>query len=123
MTVVIRTNGYCPKILDDEQNKPIETFICLKQLESTTAESIFNVIKLIILELNLKWESVVSVWFLGGKISGVQSKCKEQNSKILYVHCFAHCLNLVLIDSCISRMENSIIFESLIIYSIIHYLN
>jgi len=104
------------RYFDDEQNKPIETFISLKQLESTTAESIFNVIKLIILELNLKWESVVSVCFDGaasmaGKISGVQSKCKEQNSKILYVHCFAHCLNLVLVDSCISRMENSIIFD------------
>jgi hypothetical protein len=77
--------------------------MCLKQLDSTTAESIFNVIKLIILELNLKWESVVSVCFVGaalmaGKISSVQSKCKEQNSKILYLHC----LNLVLVDSCIS---------------------
>ncbi|CAI6355542.1 unnamed protein product [Macrosiphum euphorbiae] len=48
---------------------------------------------------------------MAGKISGVQSKCKEQNSKILYVHCFTHCLNLVLVDSCISRMENSIIFD------------
>jgi hypothetical protein len=42
------------RYLDDEQNKPIETFICLKQLVSTTVEFIFNVIKLIILELNLK---------------------------------------------------------------------
>lgn len=28
----------------------------------------------------------------------VQIKCKEQNENIFYMHCYAHCLNLVLID-------------------------
>ncbi|XP_050064188.1 zinc finger MYM-type protein 1-like [Aphis gossypii] len=36
---------------------------------------------------------------MAGNINGVQAKCKEKNSKIFYVHCHAHCLNLVLIDS------------------------
>lgn len=61
--------------------------------------------------MKLEWSSVVSVCFDGvatvaGSISGVQAKCKEENSKILYVHCYAHCLNLSLIDSICDKSRN-----------------
>lgn len=29
----------------------------------------------------------------------------------MYVHCYAHCLNLVLVDVCTSSKENRIVFE------------
>lgn len=32
-------------------------------------------------------------------IGGVQTKCKENNTNILYVHYYTHCLTLSLIDS------------------------
>lgn len=109
MSIVVR-------YFDDVENKPIELFISLERLEITDAHSILNVLNTIVHKLKLDWLSVSSVCFDGAAamadhISGVQSRCKEKNSKILYLHCFAHCLNLVLVDSCISRKENSMIFD------------
>ncbi|CAI6354123.1 unnamed protein product [Macrosiphum euphorbiae] len=36
---------------------------------------------------------------MSGSISGVQARCKQENNNIFYIHCYAHCLNLALIDS------------------------
>jgi len=71
--------------------------------------------------INKDWSSVLAVCFDGassmsGNVGGVQAKCKEQNNKILYVHCYAHCLNLVLIDSICehsSAPNNRLIFNFL----------
>lgn len=97
-------------------NKPIELFISLERLKITDAQSIFNVfcIYKIVHKIKLNWQSVSSICFnsaaaLAGHITEVQSRCKEKNSKILYVHCFARCLNLVFVDSYISRKKNSMI--------------
>ncbi|KAJ8891234.1 hypothetical protein PR048_010749 [Dryococelus australis] len=62
-------------------------------------------------KLNLSWKSVLAVCFDGAsemysRISGVQSRCKGINTKILYVHCFERCLNLVLQD-----LKNSLMFD------------
>jgi hypothetical protein len=43
---------------------------------------------------------------MSGNISGVQWKFEEMNAKILYVHYYAHCLNLSLIDSITSNTSN-----------------
>jgi len=55
-------------------------------------------------KLNLDWSAVLAVCFDGasnmsGSYNGVQAKCKENNSKLMYVHCYTHCLNLMLVDS------------------------
>jgi len=90
---------------DPATNRPVESFITLKKMISVTANSIFQTINdVVTIELGLQWASVLSVCFDGastmaGNIGGVQAKCKEKNSNILYVHCYAHCLNLSLIDS------------------------
>jgi len=48
-----------------------------------------------------------------------QAKCKEENSKILYAHCYAHCLNLSLIDSICAKSsyknsnQNRVLFDFL----------
>lgn len=98
-------------------NKPIELFISLERLKTTDAQSIFNVfcIYKIVHKIKLNWQSVSSICFdsaaaLAGHITEVQSRCKEKNSKILYVGTlFARCLNLVFVDSYISRKKNSMI--------------
>jgi len=48
---------------------------------------------------------------MSGSVSGVQMRCKELNSNIVYVHCYAHCLNLVLVDACILDKGNILIFD------------
>lgn len=48
---------------------------------------------------------------MSGHVSGVQAKYKEQNNKIVYVHCYAHCLNLVLVDGCLSQAENKMLLD------------
>jgi len=75
---------------------------------SVNADSIFQAITDVLKDqMKLEWSSVVSVCFtMAGSISGVQAKCKEENSKILYVDCYAHCLNLSLIDSICDKSSN-----------------
>lgn len=36
---------------------------------------------------------------MSGSLNGVQAKFKEKNDKTVFVHCYGHCLNLVLVDS------------------------
>jgi len=67
-------------------------------------------------EINVIWQSVLAVCFDGtsgmsGKINGVQMKVKEVNSKVQYVHCFDHCLNLILVD--LLGNTNCVIFDFL----------
>jgi len=68
-------------------------------------------------EYNQNWNSVLDVCLdvastMSGHISGVQACCKQKNNKIIYVHCYGHCLNLALIDS-IFKKNNRIIFDFL----------
>jgi len=107
MAVIVR-------YFDDEKNKPVETFIGIQRLTSVNALSIFNNLTTKISEINVTWQLVLAVCFDGasamsGKINGVQMKVKEVNSKIQYVHCFGHCLNLVLVDSLGNK--NRVIFD------------
>ena len=34
-----------------------------------------------------------------GRYFGLQARVKMESPKALYVHCYAHCLNLVLVDT------------------------
>lgn len=92
------------RYFDEGKNKPVETFITLNQMKSVTAQSIFESLNDMLKLIGKNWNSVLSTCFDGastmaGKIGGVQAKCKAQNSKIYYVHCYAHCLNLALVNS------------------------
>jgi len=97
---------------------PVERFICLKRILSVNSNAMFSELSEIISTYNLNWNDVVSVCFDGastisGCISGVQTKCKEENSRIMYVHCYAHCLNLVLVDACTTRRNIPMIFKEI----------
>ncbi|XP_022183530.1 zinc finger MYM-type protein 1-like [Myzus persicae] len=107
MSVIVR-------YYDDIINSPVEYFVCMMQLTAVDSQSIFDSLSSIIeKQLGLSWLDVVAVCFDGAatmaESNGVQLKCKEINSKIFYVHCHAHCLNLVLIDS-IGR-KNRLVFD------------
>ncbi|KAL4113463.1 hypothetical protein QTP88_017079 [Uroleucon formosanum] len=77
-----------------------------------TTQAIFDCLHDVLILMGKDWHSVLSVCFDGastmaGKIGGVQTKCKEQNSNIKYIHCYAHCLNLALVDSVCDKSKNS----------------
>jgi len=104
---------------DKQTNRPIETFVALRRMKSVDAQSIFDAITSVLLQSSKNWTSVISVCFDGastmsGAIGGVQAKCKVENKNILYVHCYAHCLNLALVDSVCekdNRKNNRCIFN------------
>jgi len=64
---------------DKQTNRPIETFVALRRMKSVDAQSIFDAITSILLQLSKNWTSVISVFFDGastmsGGIGGVQAK-------------------------------------------------
>lgn len=109
MSVVVR-------FFDPSKNKPIEIFIGLQRLHAVDASSIFNSLTEKIKEINVDWSSVLAVCFdgaatLSGKNNGVQAKIKIENPQIQYIHCYGHCLNLVLVDSL--GHKNRVVFDFL----------
>jgi len=101
------------RYFDIKTNRPIETFITLIRMLSVDAESIFNALNdVITCQFKLDWKNVVAVCFDGaatmaGNINGVQAKCKNKNKNILHVHCYAHCLNLTLMDAVCANAKYS----------------
>lgn len=120
MSVVIR-------YFDKKLNTPVESFIGLQRLLKVDAQSIFDSLNdMLVNKLNLDWSAVLAVCFDGasnilGSYNGVQAKFKEKNSKLMYVHCYAHCLNLMLVDSIGPRNKIAFNFFGIIqlIYSFI----
>jgi len=81
-------------------------------MKSVTAQAIFGRLHDVLIHMGKDWHSVLSVCFDGastmaGKIRGMQTKCKEQNLSIKYVHCYAHCLTLTLVDLVCDKSKNS----------------
>jgi len=84
--------------------RPIEQFVCMKRMMTVDATNIFNALNEVVEDYEIKWENVISTCFDGaatmsGSITGVQTKFKEKNPKSFFVHCYVHCLNLILVDS------------------------
>jgi len=50
---------------------------------------------------------------MSGKISGVQQHIKEHAPMAIYIHCYSHCLSLVLVDSMKLVLEVSEFFTLL----------
>jgi len=68
------------RYFDEEKNRPVETFMSLQRLKSTTAQAIFNSLCSVLDIMNKNWENVLSVCFDGasamsGHLNGVQAKC------------------------------------------------
>lgn len=81
-----------------------ERFVQVGDVQSTTGEDLETLV-LALLEKNwLNIEDVRGQGFDGAAnmselYEGLQSRLQKWNPKALYVHCHAHCLNLILVES------------------------
>lgn len=98
------------------EEHPVERLVALRRLKTTQAEAIFNTLNDVLDQVGVLWKDVVCVCFDGastmaGEFTGVQARCKEVNPSIMYVHCYAHCLNLALVSACTNHKENPVVFD------------
>jgi len=71
---------------------------------STTGEKPENVMMKLLEQNNFNIQYVCGQGYDGaanmsGHYNGLHSRIQRQNERALYVHCHAHCLNLVLVES------------------------
>ncbi|KAL4090727.1 hypothetical protein QTP88_025508 [Uroleucon formosanum] len=88
----------------DKEGKIREHFICFEELPGASASNYFNILNKCIEKYNLDFykyrgQAYDGASTMSGRFSGLQSKVKELNPLAMYIHCCAHNLNLVLIDS------------------------
>lgn len=96
---------------DKQKNRPIHTLIAIRQMKSVDAQSIFDAITSVLLQVSKNWTSVISVYFDGTSMmsdstEGVQAKWKMENKNIPYVHCYARCLNLAQVNSVCKKVNS-----------------
>lgn len=87
-----------------------ECFIQLCDVQSTTGEQLENLVMNLLKENQRKVEDIHGQGYDGaanmnGPYKGLQSRIQKQKEKALYVHCHAHCLNLVLVESAKSSIH------------------
>lgn len=88
----------------DQQGDIKEHFLCFEELHNATANDYFVIIKKLMEEYKLdislcRGQAYDGANTMSGRFSGLQSKIKDVSPLALYIHCCAHNLNLVLIDS------------------------
>lgn len=86
-----------------------ERFIQVCNVHSTSGDALENLVMTLLEENDLKIENIRGQGYDGaanmsGHYKGLQSRILRQNPKALYVHCQAHCLNLVLVESAKSNI-------------------
>lgn len=91
------------RYVDVQTGTIYERFLSYIHAESLTAASLSSYIQSILKESGLDSKGLVSQGYDGasvmaGKNTGVQQRMKEVAPQAIYVHCHAHCLNLVLVD-------------------------
>ena len=84
--------------------KTSETFVGFCETDSVTGEALFQVITTKIQQLGLEIKSIVGQCYDGAAImsgykKGVASRIQEVAAFAIYVHCYAHLLNLALQDT------------------------
>lgn len=82
-----------------------EEFVGFKYAESVNAESLCKYITEHLFDLGIDIKACIGQSYDGasvmsGHLSGVQARIKEYSEMALYVHCYAHRLNLVVVDCC-----------------------
>lgn len=92
------------RFFEEDKNEAVEQFIGLQRLDSVDAQSVFDCLTDTIARVGLKWDSVIAICFdwvasIACCSNGVQAKAKAVSSKISYVNCYGHCLNMVLVNS------------------------
>ena len=74
-------------------------------VEQTDAQTLVNTIEEVLTKHNLRIENIRGQGYDGaanmsGQYSGVQSRIASKNNSAVYVHCYGHVLNLVLVETC-----------------------
>ena len=87
-----------------------ERFIQVFNVQSTTGEALEKEVISMLNTNNLNIDDMRGQGYDGaanmsGIYNGLQSRLQRQNPKALYVHCHAHCLNLVLVESAKSSIQ------------------
>lgn len=117
MTFVVR-------FVDMSKGHIHEHFLTYIEAKALDATSLSAYIKELIVKFNLDCSQLVSQGYDGasvmsGRCAGVQAKVREFAPNAIYIHCYAHVLNLVLVDSCKSVSSASQFFallESLYVF-------
>jgi len=83
--------------------EPKEVFLGFYHTNSTDGESLVDLIKEVLKLNGLKIENIRGQCYDGaasmrGAYKGVQARIRKENSLAVYVHCYAHILNLCLVD-------------------------
>lgn len=89
----------------DEDLQIHEHFLGFYEAESTTGSELFHLTTKIHKELNLNFKNLIGQSFDGaanmsGKFQGLATRIKEVAPKAIYIHCYAHRLNLAVEASC-----------------------
>ena len=135
ITAEVKEAGYFTIITDETKDisKCEQLSICLRYVyegviherffgfvhaEELNASALAEYILKVLSELHLSISNCVSQCYDGASVmsgcySGVSARVLEMNPKAVYVHCCAHRLNLVLVDSCKSIAAASDFFSLL----------
>lgn len=86
-----------------ESFEPTEVFLGFFKTHSTNAESLVALIKEVLKNNDLNIQNIRGQCYDGaasmrGSYTGVQARIKNENPHAIYVHCYAHILNLCLVD-------------------------
>lgn len=89
-------------------NERLLAVVCAKE---TTGEALCELLVSSLVKSGLRVEDIVGQGYDGGSnmrggAKGVQARIRQINSRALYTHCYAHCLNRALVNSLCSR-ENA----------------
>ena len=92
------------RYVDIEKTIQHEHFISYIEATSLNAESLSSYIIATLRDNRLDIAGLISQGYDGasvmsGHCSGVQQRIKTVAPQAIYVHCYAHCLNLVLVDA------------------------
>ena len=93
------------RFVDMSKGEIHEHFLTYVQAKHLDAQSLSSYIRNLLLQFDLDCSKVVSQGYDGasvmsGRCSGVQARVREFAPFAIYIHCYAHILNLVLVDSC-----------------------
>jgi hypothetical protein len=106
------------RYIDPDSADIVERFLTSIVAPNLTAEHLYQYIIDTLTHYHFDLSSVVSQGYdgaavLSGSVSGIQACIREIVPHAIYVHCQAHCLNLVLVD-CVKSISHASEFFSLI---------
>ena len=93
-------------------------FISFTKFDELSSEALFTYIMKALREMDIDVSNCVSQYYDGASVmsgcnTGVRTRITDVNPAAVYIHCHAHQLNLVLVDSC-KKLNHAFDFFSLL---------